>query len=259
MNTALSIAGSDPSGGAGIQADLKTFAAHGVYGMAAITAITAQNTIGVFAVEPIAGPLVASQLDAVFADIFPEAVKIGMIPDEAAARAVSEALSRGEARNVVVDTVMVSSSGRRLLETGGERALVDLLFPRALLVTPNVPEAEALTGIAIADRDGMSRAARALSSLTPGGVLLKGGHLADAADDLLLVDGEETWFASARIDSRHTHGTGCALSSAIAANLARGFSLYEAVSAAKEYVRRAILAAPGLGKGNGPLRHDRRI
>jgi hydroxymethylpyrimidine/phosphomethylpyrimidine kinase len=259
MKTALSIAGSDPSGGAGIQGDLKTFAAHGVYGMAAITAITAQNTLGVFAVEPIAEPLVGAQLDAVFADIFPDAVKIGMIPGEAAARAVAEALSRGGARSVVVDTPMVSSSGRRLLDEGAERALVELLFPRARLVTPNVPEAEALTGIAIRDRDGMSKAARVLSSFTPGGVLLKGGHLEDAADDLLLADGEEIWYRSARIYSRHTHGTGCALSSAIAANLARGLSLAEAVKAGKEYVRRAILAAPGLGRGNGPLRHDRRI
>ncbi len=259
MKTALSIAGSDPSGGAGIQADLKTFAAHGVYGMAAITAITAQNTLGVFAVEPVAVPLVASQLDAVFADIFPDAVKIGMIPDATAARAVAETLSRAGARNVVVDTVMVSSSGRRLLDEGGERALMALLFPRARLVTPNIPEAEALTGIAITDRDGMSRAARTLSSFTPGGVLLKGGHLEDAADDLLLVDGEEFWYRSARIDTRHTHGTGCTLSSAIAANLARGLSLAEAVKEGKEYVRQAILAAPGLGRGNGPLRHDRRI
>lgn len=256
MKTALSIAGSDPSGGAGIQADLKTFAAHGVYGMAAIAAVTAQNTLGVFAIEPVGAALVGAQLDAVFADIFPDAVKIGMVGSPEGAIAIADALARWDADNVVVDTPMVSSSGRRLLGEGCERTLMSLIFPRARIVTPNIPEAEALTGVAIADREGMAKAARILSAATPGAVLLKGGHLAGGADDLLLLDGEETWFRSGRIDTRSTHGTGCALSSAIAANLALGLSVPEAVGRAKEYVRKALLAAPGLGRGNGPLRHD---
>lgn len=255
MKTALSIAGSDPSGGAGIQADLKTFAAHGVYGMAAISALTAQNTVAVFAVEAASDAMLRAQLESVFSDIFPDAVKVGMLPSARSVETVARELSSRKARNVVVDTVMVSSSGTRLLDGGAERTLMGALFPLARVVTPNVPEAEALTGVEIRDRGGMIEAARALSRLTDAAILLKGGHVSGDASDLLLLDGSPEWFVSTRIASRHTHGTGCALSSAIAANLALGYPVREAVSRAKDYVWRAIRDAPGLGRGNGPLSH----
>jgi hydroxymethylpyrimidine/phosphomethylpyrimidine kinase len=255
MKTALSIAGTDPSGGAGLHADLKTFEAHGVYGMGAITAIVAQNTLGVTAVEPASAAIVRAQLDAVFGDIVPDAVKIGMLPNADVIAAVAGSLLAWKARNVVIDTVMVSSSGHRLLDSGAERDLVRALFPLARVITPNIPEAEALTGIAIASRADMSRAAKALSALTGAAILLKGGHLADGADDLLLLDGNETWFTAPHMDTRHTHGTGCTLSSAIASNLALGLPVTEAVERAKAYVTRAILYAPRLGKGHGPLLH----
>ena len=255
MKTALSIAGTDPTGGAGLHADLKTFEAHGVYGMGAITAIVAQNTLGVTAVEPASAAIVRAQLDAVFVDIAPDAVKIGMLPNADAIAAVAGALFVWKARNVVIDTVMVSSSGHRLLDAGAEQDLVRALFPLARVITPNIPEAEVLTGIAITSRDDMIAAAQALSALTDAAILLKGGHLADRADDLLLLDGNASWFSAPRVDTRHTHGTGCTLSAAIASNLALGLSVPEAVARAKAYVTRAILYAPRLGKGNGPLLH----
>ncbi len=256
MKTALSIAGTDPTGGAGLQADLKTFAAHGVYGMGAITAIVAQNTTGVRAIENASPAIVRAQLDAVFEDIFPDAVKIGMIPNAAVINAVADCLAKWRAQNVVIDTVMISSSGRRLLDEGAERDLVKRLFPLAHVITPNMSEAETLCGFPIASREDMSRAARALGSMTNAAVLLKGGHLPGDACDLLLCQGTEQWFSAPRIATLHTHGTGCALSSAIASNLALGLPVREAVARAKEYITRAIQGAPGLGKGNGPLCHN---
>ena len=255
MKAVLSIAGTDPTGGAGLHADLKTFEAHGVYGMGAITAIVAQNTLGVTAVEPASAAIVRAQLDAVFVDITPDAVKIGMLPNADAITAVAGALIVWKARNVVIDTVMVSSSGHRLLDAGAEQDLARALFPLARVITPNIPEAEVLTGIAITSRDDMLAAAQALSALTDAAILLKGGHLEDRADDLLLLDGNASWFSAPRVDTRHTHGTGCTLSAAIASNLARGLSIPEAVARAKAYVTRAILYAPRLGKGKGPLLH----
>lgn len=255
MKAALSIAGTDPSGGAGLHADLKTFEAHGVYGMGAVTAIVAQNTLGVIAVEPASASIVRAQLDAVFGDIEPDAVKIGMLPNADAIASVAGALIAWKARNVVIDTVMVSTSGHRLLDSGAERDLARALFPLARVITPNIPEAEVLTGIAIASREDMVSAAKALSALTGAAILLKGGHLSGKADDLLLLDGKETWFSAARVETRHTHGTGCTLSAAIASNLAIGLSVPDAVARAKAYVTRAILCAPGLGKGKGPLLH----
>lgn len=256
MKTALSIAGTDPTGGAGIQADLKTFAAHGVYGMGAITAIVAQNTTGVGAIENASPAIVRAQLDAVFEDIFPDAIKIGMLPNAAIVKTVAECLAKWRAQNVVIDTVMISSSGRRLLDEGAERDLLKRLFPLARVITPNIPEAETLCGIPIALRADMTRAAKKLASMTDAAVLLKGGHLPGDACDLLLYQGIERWFSAPRIETRHTHGTGCALSSAIASNLALGIPVTEAVARAKEYVTSAIQAAPGLGKGNGPLCHN---
>lgn len=256
MKTALSIAGTDPTGGAGIQADLKTFAAHGVYGMAAITAIVAQNTLGVRRIEEASPVIVRAQLDAVFEDIFPDAVKIGMLPNAAVIAAVAECLTDRRAQNVVIDTVMISSSGRRLLDEGAERDLAKRLFPLAHVITPNISEAETLCGLSITSRAGMTRAAKTLREMTDAAVLLKGGHLPGDACDLLLYQGIEQWLSAPRIETRHTHGTGCALSSAIASNLALGYPVPEAVARAKEYITCAIQGAPGLGRGKGPLCHN---
>jgi len=255
VKTALSIAGTDPSGGAGLQADLKTFAAHGVYGMGAITAIVAQNTVGVTAVEKVGSFILEAQLDAVFSDIFPDAVKIGMVPDGPLIATVAAALRKWNARNIVLDTVMVSTSGRRLLDEGASADLVRELLPLATVITPNIPEAEVLCGFPITSRGDMLIAAKTIARSTASAILVKGGHLSGACDDLLYIDGKEIWYSTERIETRHTHGTGCTLSAAIAANIASGASISEAVESAKKYLTRAILMAPGLGKGHGPVQH----
>ena len=253
--TALTIAGSDSSGGAGVQADLKTFAAHGVFGTSAITAITAQNTMTVTMVEALSPAMVAAQIDAVADDIPPRATKIGMLANAGIIAAVADAIRRHGFPNVVLDTVMVSKSRARLLDEDAVSALLTHLLPLALVITPNVPEAEALTGMRIGTVADLHRAAATLANLGPGAVLAKGGHLDGPAVDVLWHRGSSIEITADRVDTRHTHGTGCTLSSAIAARLARGDALEPAVRAAKAYVTRAIAEAPGLGRGQGPLQH----
>ena len=255
MRTALTIAGSDSSGGAGIQADLKTFAAHGVFGCSAITAVTAQNTMGVTAVAVLEAAMVVAQIDAVLDDFEIHAVKIGMLASAGIVTVVSDALTRHRLPNVVLDPVMIAKGGARLLDEDAVAAIRTRLFPLATIVTPNVFEAEALTGRSIATLDDQRAAARALLDLGPRAVLVKGGHMAGPAIDVL-SDGRDTIELRAeRIDTPHTHGTGCTLSSAIAARLALGDDLIAATRAAKTYVTQAIAQAPGLGRGHGPLQH----
>ncbi len=256
--TALSIAGSDCSGGAGIQADLKTMLANGVYGMSVITALTAQNTTGVFGVQESTPAFLAQQLDAVFTDIWPDAVKIGMVSSTDLIRVIARALRRYGARGVVVDPVMVSTSGSALMQPEAILTLKEELFPLADLLTPNIPEAEILSGMSIADTRDMEAAAKAIAEDYGCAVLLKGGHSVQDANDLLYLPGKENpsrWFCGQRIDNPNTHGTGCTLSSAIAANLAWGFDLEEAVGRAKEYLTCALAEMLNLGRGSGPVDH----
>lgn len=255
MKTALTIAGSDSSGGAGIQADLKTFAAHKVFGMSVITALTAQNTTGVFAVADTSADMVAAQMDAVFGDIYPDGVKIGMISNGDIAETIACGLEKYKPKNIVLDPVMVATSSAALMADGAQKVMVERLFPIADIITPNISEAEALTGMKIVTAQDMCDAAKCLSELTPGAVLVKGGHFNGNCDDLLYVKGECVWFCAERVDNPNTHGTGCTLSSAIAANLAKGMDLRAAVQDAKDYVLGAIRYGLKLGSGNGPLNH----
>ncbi len=255
MTTVLSIAGTDPSGGAGIQADLKTFAAHNCYGMCVITALVAQNTMGVRAVEPASAGIVRAQMDCVFQDIFPDAVKIGMLASYDIASTVADGLETWKAQRVVVDPVMVSSSGHRLLSEEAIAVLTDRILPCATLVTPNIPEAEVLCGTVISCRADMERAACALQQKFGCAVLLKGGHAAGGADDVLCDGNAPQWFCGTRVESDNTHGTGCTLSSAIACGLGDGHTLSESVAAAKSYLTGALRAGLDLGHGNGPLNH----
>lgn len=252
---ALSIAGSDPSGGAGLQADLKTFHRFGVYGEAVVTLITVQNTRGVTRVSMLDPDLVAAQIQAVVADIAPQAAKIGAL----GSREIVEAVAR-EAENfsfpLVIDPVMISKHGARLIDADAVRALVERLIPRAFLLTPNLDEAAALAGFPVEDRDSMARAAEKLASLGAANVLVKGGHLrGDALDLLYLKGGEIREFTVPRIASRHTHGSGCTCSAAITAELAKGTPLVDAVARAKTFITEAIRTAPRLGSGQGPLNH----
>ena len=255
MHTALTIAGSDSSGGAGIQADLKTMTAHGVYGMSAVTALTAQNTMGVTDILAVPPAFLAAQLDAVFADIPPDAVKIGMVADAALIYVIAEKLDEYDAKNVVVDPVMVATSGARLISEDAVEALVSELLPRAALITPNIPEAEVLAAMAITDRTAMTAAAARIHERTHAAVLMKGGHSIDDANDLLVDDTGARWFEGRRIATSNTHGTGCTLSSAIASNLARGIDADTAVAQAKAYLSGALAAGLDLGHGSGPLAH----
>ncbi len=260
MKTVLTIAGSDTIGGAGIQADLKTMCAHKVYGMTVIAALTAQNTLGVQAIHTPPTEFISQQIDSVFGDIFPDAVKIGMLANAEIIREVAKGLARYNARNIVLDPVMISTSNHRLLEESAERTLIQILLPLADVITPNLPEAAAIAGMPqITSREQMSEAARKISSMTKAAVLIKGGHLVDCADDLLFADNSEHWFNTAHIDTDNTHGTGCTLSSAIASNLALGNTLVEAVRLSKEYITGALRNDPQLGHGNGPLNHLYRI
>lgn len=254
MKTVLTVAGSDPSGGAGIQADIKTITAHGLYATSAITALTVQNTLGVSR-EPVPVDLVVQQIDCVVGDIRPDAVKIGMLCNAEIVQAVAQALAHGQAECIVIDPVMISTSGHRLLDQEAVQWMKRKLFPMAQLITPNLPEAEALCGMRVRDEAEMERAARLLSDQTGAAVLLKGGHLAKTADDLLLQNGEAHWLQGRRVENSNTHGTGCTLSSAIACGLARGQSLVESARAAKEYLTNALRAGLDLGAGNGPLNH----
>jgi hydroxymethylpyrimidine/phosphomethylpyrimidine kinase len=258
MRTALTIAGSDSGGGAGIQADLKTFSAFGVFGTSAITAITAQNTVEVIAVEAVRPELVTAQIDAVLDDLGADAIKIGMLANAANVEAVAAALERRPARPLVLDTVMVSKGGVRLIDEEAIGALTARLLPMASVITPNGPEAEALTGLAIRSVADLHAAAAALIDLGARAVVAKGGHLDGPAVDVFHDGSRAIELRSPRIESRHTHGTGCTFSAAIAARLALGDSLDAAVRAAKAYIDRAIAQAPRLGRGHGPLQHQPR-
>ena len=253
--TALTIAGSDCSGGAGIQADIKTMTVNGVYAMSAITALTAQNTTGVADVMNVPESFLKEQLDCIFTDIYPDAVKIGMVSAGGLIRVIADALETYQARNIVVDPVMVSTSGSRLLAEDGAQILEDRLLPMADLVTPNIPEAEALSGIKIRSEEDMVKAASIIGEKCHCAVLCKGGHSLNDANDLLYNEGSCRWFYGERIHNPNTHGTGCTLSSAIAANLAKEMSLEEAVEAAKEYLSGALKAMLDLGSGSGPMDH----
>jgi hydroxymethylpyrimidine/phosphomethylpyrimidine kinase len=256
MRTALTIAGSDSGGGAGIQADLKTFAAHGVYGTSAITAVTAQNTRGVSGWEPVSPALVVAQIDAVVSDIGADAVKTGMLANAAIVEAVAGALGRLALPFLVVDPVMIAKGGDRLLEQAAVEAIGTRLLPLAHVVTPNIPEAEELAGMRITSLDDMRTAARRILALGPRVVLVKGGHLdGDESVDVACMEGEFVEFRGERFDTVHTHGTGCTLASAIAANLALGHEVREAIGRARAYVEGAIRHAPGIGHGHGPLNH----
>jgi hydroxymethylpyrimidine/phosphomethylpyrimidine kinase len=255
MRTALTIAGSDSGGGAGLQADLKTFAAHGVFGLTAITAVTAQNTTGVRAIVALAPELVIAQIDAVVGDFGAAATKIGMLATAANAVAVAEAIARHQLSNVVLDTVMIAKGGAVLLADDAIDVMRTRLIPIATIVTPNIPEAERLTGRRIVTLEDMRAAARALLELGARAVLVKGGHLDGPATDVLAIAGGLVELTADRVPGRHTHGTGCTLSSAIAARLAQGDELRAATERAKAYVTRAMTHAPGLGHGHGPLHH----
>lgn len=256
MKTVLTIAGSDCSGGAGIQADIKTMIMNGVYAMSVITALTAQNTTGVFGIQESPVEFVDQQIDCVFQDIFPDAVKIGMLSSPEIMHHVAAGLQKYEARHIVLDPVMVSTSGHRLMQKEAEETLQKELFPLAEVITPNIPEAEVLTGLKITDADSMELAARAISNEFHISVLLKGGHRIEDANDLLYTDGKTQWLKGERIDNPNTHGTGCTLSSAIASNLAKGYDLTDSVIRAKSYLTDALRADLNLGKGSGPLDHS---
>ncbi len=255
MRTALTIAGSDSSGGAGIQADIKTMIMNGVYAMSAVTALTAQNTMGVRAITESSPEFLGQQIDAVFEDIFPDAVKIGMVSSAGLIRVIAGKLRYHGARNIVVDPVMVATSGSALIKSDAVETLCAELLPFAAVVTPNIPEAQILSGMDIFDRDDMCAAAEKISRSYGCAVLVKGGHSINDASDLLYSDGETQWFEGKRIENPNTHGTGCTLSSAIAANLAKGFGLCESVSRAKEYISGALAAMLDLGHGSGPMNH----
>ena len=255
MKTALTIAGSDSSGGAGIQADIKTMTANGVYATSAITALTAQNTTGVYGILESTPEFLTNQLDCIFTDIFPDAVKTGMVSSTALIAVIADKLRQYKARNIVVDPVMVATSGARLISEEAVDALKEKLLPLATLLTPNIPEAEVLSGMTISDPAGMERAARAISEQYGCAVLCKGGHQISDADDLLWRNGAGVWFRGRRIQNSNTHGTGCTLSSALAANLAKGYDLDRSVQRAKDYISGALAAMLDLGKGSGPMDH----
>ncbi|MBQ5783018.1 MAG: bifunctional hydroxymethylpyrimidine kinase/phosphomethylpyrimidine kinase [Oscillospiraceae bacterium] len=256
MKKALSIAGSDCSGGAGIQADIKTMTMNGVYAMSAVTALTAQNTLGVYAIQESTPEFLKQQLDAVFTDIFPDAVKIGMVSSSELISVIADRLAFYKAKNIVVDPVMVATAGSSLMKTDAVSTLVEQLLPLATLVTPNIPEAQVLAGFEITTKDDMERAAKYIGDRYGCCVLLKGGHSINDANDLLYAEGKTVWFWGKRIDNPNTHGTGCTLSSAIASNLAKGLSLEESVKTAKDYIQGALEAMLDLGSGSGPLQHN---
>jgi hydroxymethylpyrimidine/phosphomethylpyrimidine kinase len=256
MKKVLTIAGSDCSGGAGIQADIKTITMHGKYAMSVITSLTAQNTTGVSGIHDVPAEFVGKQLDAVFTDIFPDAVKTGMVSNAEIIETIAERLKYYNARNIVVDPVMVSTSGRPLIEPNAADSLCRCLFPLAYLITPNIPETETLTGMKISCLDDMKSAGNFLSEKYGTAVLLKGGHLVEkAADVLCCPDGSVSVFETERVNNPNTHGTGCTLSSAIASSLADGFTLNQSVEQAKTYITGAIKSGLDIGKGNGPLNH----
>ena len=255
MKTTLTIAGSDSSGGAGIQADIKTMLANGVYAMSAITALTAQNTTGVKSIMEVTPEFLGDQLDCIFTDIRPDAVKIGMVSSTGLIHKIAEKLNEYHAENIVVDPVMVATSGAKLISDDAIGTLKEVLFPLACVLTPNIPEAEVLADMRVKSEEDMIEAARRISENYQCAVLCKGGHQLNDANDLLYRDGSYRWFYGKRIENPNTHGTGCTLSSAIASNLAKGYSLDESVERAKNYISGALSARLDLGKGSGPMDH----
>ena len=255
MYTALTIAGSDSSGGAGIQADIKTMISNGVYAMSAITALTAQNTTGVTGIMEVTPEFLEDQMDNIFTDIYPNAVKIGMVSSDALINKIADKLEEYKAGNIVVDPVMVATSGAKLICDEAVDALKKRLLPIATVLTPNIPEAEVLSGMEIHTEEDMIKAAEKIGTEYHCAVLCKGGHQLNDANDLLWRDGEYKWFYGERIDNPNTHGTGCTLSSAIASNLAKGYDLDTSVERAKKYISGALAAMLDLGKGSGPMNH----
>ena len=255
MRTALTIAGSDSSGGAGIQADIKTMTANGVFAMSAITALTAQNTTGVAGIMEVSPEFLKEQIDCIFTDIRPDAVKIGMVSSAELITAIAEKLTEYHAGNIVVDPVMVATSGAKLISDDAIDTLKERLLPMADVLTPNIPEAEVLSGMEIRTEEDMIKAAEKISENYHCAVLLKGGHQLNDANDLLYRNGSYRWFYGKRIDNPNTHGTGCTLSSAIASNLAKGFDMDTSVERAKAYISGALGAMLDLGKGSGPMNH----
>ena len=255
MKTALTIAGSDSSGGAGIQADIKTMTANGVFATSAITALTAQNTTGVQGIYEVSPDFLGQQIDSVFSDIRPDAVKIGMVSSTRLIDAIADKLSGYHAQNIVVDPVMVATSGSKLISDDAIYALKERLLPMATVLTPNIPEAEVLSGMEVKSSEDMIAAAKAISDTYHCAVLCKGGHQLNDANDLLYRGGSYRWFNGKRIDNPNTHGTGCTLSSAIASNLAKGYDLDTAVERAKAYISGALGAMLDLGAGSGPMNH----
>ncbi|GAA0686880.1 MULTISPECIES: bifunctional hydroxymethylpyrimidine kinase/phosphomethylpyrimidine kinase [Clostridium] len=255
MKKVLTIAGSDCSGGAGIQADIKTITAHKMYAMSVITSLTAQNTTGVYGVLDTQPEFVENQLDCVMKDIFPDSIKIGMVSSSKIIKSIVKKLKEYRPKNIVVDPVMISTSGSRLLSEEAMDSLINELIPLADLITPNIAEAECLCNFEIENNDDMERAAFKISEKYKGNILIKGGHLADCSDDLLYHQGKFIWFKGVKVDNNNTHGTGCTLSSAISCNLADGKSIEDSIKNAKEYITGALKDGLNLGQGSGPLNH----
>lgn len=259
MKTVLTIAGSDCSGGAGIQADLKTMAAHGVYGMSAVTALTAQNTTGVSGIYDVSKEFLEQQLDCIFTDIYPDAVKIGMVSKGELIGGIAGKLKEYDAKNIVLDPVMISTSGSRLLCEDAMKTLKETLFPLADIITPNVLEAEVLSGVSIKTSADMEKAASKITEYFDGFILIKGGHSVEDANDCLFYHGKKKVYRGTRVENENTHGTGCTLSSAIASNLAMGCDMETSIQNAKEYITGALLDGLDLGRGSGPLNHMYRL
>lgn len=256
MKTALTIAGSDSGGGAGIQADIKTMTMNGVFATCAITALTAQNTLGVTGIMDVSAEFLAKELDAVFTDIPPDAVKIGMVSATSIIETIAEKLIEYKAKNIVLDPVMVATSGAKLISDDAIYALTEKLIPLATLITPNIPEAEVLADIKITSVEDMLSASKIISEKYSCAVLCKGGHSLNDSNDLLYSAGNYKWFNGKRIDNPNTHGTGCTLSSAIASNLAKGYDLETSIQRAKDYISGALNAMLDLGAGSGPMKHN---
>lgn len=259
MKTALTIAGTDPSGGAGIQADIKTMTAHGVFAMSAVTALVSQNTVGVFSVMEVTPEFLSSQIRAVATDIFPDAVKTGMISSPSLVRVIAQSIAEFKFKQIVVDPVMVATNGARLTDDDAVQTLQRELLPLAAVITPNIPEAQILSRMKIDSAPAMEKAAEIIFSEYGCAVLVKGGHSLNDASDFLLTKNGGTWFSGKRIDNKNTHGTGCTLSSAIASNLAKGKTLEQSVEQAKSYISGCLEAMLDLGKGSGPLNHAFKI
>ena len=257
MKKVLSIAGSDCSGGAGIQADIKTIIMHKMYAMSVVTAITAQNTMGVFSVIESSSKLVSEQLDAVFTDIFPDSIKIGMVSNTEIIKTIANKLRHYNAKNIVLDPVMVSTSGCKLISDNAIQSIKDYLFPISSVITPNIYEAEILSGVLIKNEKYMIDAAKKISENYGGSILIKGGHLRDSSNDLLYQNSKFQWFKYPKINNPNTHGTGCTLSSSLACNLANGYSIEKSLNNSKKYINRCIQSMLNLGKGSGPINHLR--